>query len=1052
VLPNATLSIFNASAGTGKTFTLTKEYLALCLCDENKFRYREILALTFTNRASAEMRTRIIQSLKHIAEGQKSPISELLATELRTDSNTLAQRAYKVLSAIIHDLSSVSISTIDKFTYRLLRSFSFELGINTNARLRMDTAMIARQTVDNLMNTAAEREEEQLRKYLQEFVRDQMRNDYSWNILGRLEDIVRNLHHENDLEAVNVLKNYSLEELSTARKALNKQIKELREKINNSCLPFIHAFKSKTTPDSAISYVNDYYNFCNKAKHTPTLPGKRIISNRENSFLKKGSEDIYGADMEPATQAFDRMMSTLPGDIATYNLLDEIKKSFDSIALIGVLQKAYENIRENENFVNIGEFQPLIHELTGSDEPDFIFERLGDKYKYFFIDEFQDTSTLQWKNLKTLALHAMANNGSTMLVGDPKQSIYRWRGSNPEMFIDLIDDKDPDRFSVLTDGRIVPRYDFKKNHLPVNYRSGKSIVRFVHDLFHRPQHEGANTAADIAYREINRESSKDYEGYVQIELIGKKAFEDKEAADEHLEKRCIELISQTLNGGFDLSDIAILVRKNEEGQRVAEWIEKARQNNTDKQLRVISHESFILDEQPSIRLVIAAMAHLLYPGVKTHRYNMLQELYQLGKLPWNSNEIHLRLKELIAANTDDYAGYLQIHFPEYKPRSLHSLPVTEKCIRLMQMFDMRYGEDVFLQSFIEQVRSVTNENPMDELEFLNWWDDPGRDSMSIEIPDKLNAINIISIHKSKGLEWPVVIMPFVNWTYDNRNDYLWYRKRENEHIPLEHVRVKPKNHKDDQPFPETYNTEVSSLREAQEFDNLNLLYVSFTRAAQRLHVITQAPTRKENNTCSFLARRLFPDFNDDEVNVFETGEKAPKVHDGKVRSDSEERHIQHISTGSAAPTLRVGRKHSPGINEIAAIARGNLIHEVLQRIELNPEKRGEIMQQMLREKRIARESCDDIALAVENVLQQDICKKIFAEHEELLSEQTILLPGGEVLRPDLVALMPNRSVIIIDYKSGDPRNEHRTQIDAYIKAFKEMGYAKVEGELVYIRY
>ncbi|MCC5917009.1 MAG: UvrD-helicase domain-containing protein [Cryomorphaceae bacterium] len=1047
VLQPASLSIFNASAGTGKTFTLTRAYLSLCLGENLPFRYREILALTFTNKAAAEMRTRMLSNLREIALGKPTEIGALIASDLNIDQAQLSKRADEVLRNIIHDLSSVSISTIDKFTYRLLRSFSFELGINPTARLRMDSGLIARQTVENLMVIAAEDGQDLLKTYLKNFVRDQMETGYSWNIFTQLEEIVANLHHENDREAVNAFTEKSLIDLTEIRKDLRKKISEKQIQLNTLIDLFESAFTHKTVPDDAISFVNEFYKFLSKFKEYPCLPSKSIAKNRDNFFLKKPQINKYAAEMEPVGQAYDQMMEVLPGLLSEFNLLVEVRKHFDKIALLGALKSAYDDLSSEEKFLNIGEFQGLVNKLTGSDTPDFIFERLGDRYGYFFIDEFQDTSILQWQNLKTLALSAMANNGSAMLVGDPKQSIYRWRGSNPEMFIDLISDKDPDRFSVLPSGQTIARYDLIKNNLPVNYRSGKSIVSFVHEMFIRQVNEETPSATDIAYSQVTDQSHHNFEGWVEVEVVGNKSHPDGDSFDDLQRERCIEWITEALESGFALSDIAIITRKNNEGKKVAEWIEDARQKGHPG-LRVISNESFILDEQPEIRALIFALGHISFPHVKIHRFEWIKALIESGEIRWDETERHERIFSLCTDTNAYFTTQMQEIFPRYKPAELRSLPITEKCIRLMQMMNMAYGENVFLQALVEKIRSLTEESPLDVPEFLQWWNDPKRDNITIEIPQNLDAITIITIHKAKGLEWPVVIMPFTHWSYFNNFDTFWHTDIKDTELTHSHLPVK--DPKEEKPFPDSYNRAVADIREKQIFDNINLLYVGCTRAAQRLHILCINRSKRTESAYNFFKNKLFPEMDEGEVKVYTKGAKTEKVQEKPKGENVHERYIRHLDVGENRPILRVGRKHSPGINETPAIIWGNYIHDVLQNCALQANRVDEVLEDMLREKQITREISEVLKVQVSGILQREICQTIAQKAEKLLSEQSILHPDGNILRPDLVAIFADKSVIVLDYKTGSPHPAHEEQIDRYVNSFLCMGYTDVTGQILYV--
>ncbi|MCH8547067.1 MAG: UvrD-helicase domain-containing protein [Cryomorphaceae bacterium] len=1036
MLPNASLTIFNASAGTGKTYTLTREFISLCLADDNPYAYRNILALTFTNKAAAEMRERILSKLRALAEGCEEDMAPGLLTTLKIDENTLQERASKVITAIIHDLASLSISTIDRFTYRLLRTFSFELNINNSARLRMDADTIAKQTVDALLEDAGENDDTMLQNYLSSFVRNQIRNDKSWNIVTQLEDIVKKLHHENDREAVNALREHDLNDFNNTRKSIAEKRKKLESEIKAAGKTAEALLDQIEHLHGDISHFNDLPSFFKKINDRRfELPGSRLRKNRESIFLKKSAADRAG-EMEEFAHAFDQAVTVMETHLPDYNLLREIEKHFDAVALLGTLHHAYKRIQKEENFINIGEFQSMINQLTDSDTPDYIFERLGDRYTWFFIDEFQDTSNLQWNNLKTLAQHAMANNGGSMLVGDPKQSIYRWRGSNPELFLNIINDKDPDRFSHLSGGQTVDRYGLNKKTLDINFRSGQAIVQFVHDLF---IHKGeANTHAESAYSEVTKKANKDFIGWVNLEFYpNTEAFEDVE------ETRLISMITDALSDGYALSDITILVRNTKDSKRVAEWISAAKQSGY-PQLNVISNESFILDNQPHIKLIIALLSYLLYPFQKGSRFDILHALAELNIL--QSDDIHPVLEAKINLDQDNFEAELRLMFPLLNMEMLRPLPLVDKCMRIMQMTGLKLAEDVYLQAFIEAVRARVQESPLDEHEFLRWWNDSRRDSIGIEIPENLNAITVTTIHKAKGLEWPVVIIPFANWQYQPRTPQMWLK---NNHIDLNYAQVDIKKIDDKKPMPSNYVSAVESYEEEQRFDNLNLLYVAFTRAAQRLLVMSKKPRNNSNTIHEFLCEKLNIAKLEDMVAVTR-GEQSARIDDKGKPNTFTERYIQHSNADGIAPVLQVGRKYSPGINDLPAIARGNTIHDALQLIALDRKKIIPVVEEMIRSQRIKANEREDIEQAIEAIVKHPLCVYIRENASEVHTEQTILLPGGEILRPDLIATTTDGQTFVIDYKTGDPMPKHQQQLQRYIDVLQQMGRKNVQGELIYV--
>lgn len=1052
MLQPASLTVFNASAGTGKTFTLTRAYLNICLSSDNAFAYRSILALTFTKKAAAEMRNRILQMLQEISEGEGNDMAKLLCEDVKCSPQTLQVRAQKALSAMIHDLAAVSISTIDKFTYRLARSFSFELGINTSARLRMDQKIMAQQTVDNLFLKAGEEEKNELKKYIQELVRSQIYEDKSWNISGNLQEVVHDLQKEEEREVYQSLREIPLSKFIETRKEITAILKEISEKSAELAHQVIRERANCGVPEDAFSFLKNFNSFHEKiaAKQELRLPTNQLIKLRESYFLKTKPAEKYAESMSGVAETFDKLSTYLHEESPRYQLLKMAASYMDSVALTGALIDAYNDLKEEEQFVHLGEFKEKIHELTQSDTADFIFERLGDRYQYFFIDEFQDTSEIQWKNLKPLALHAMANNGSTMLVGDPKQSIYRWRGSNPQMFLDLIKDKDPDRFSVLPDQTIVQRYRFYLETLAVNYRSGSAIVDFVRQTFLRKAEGETESPADIAYQDVTKESAKNFPGYVQMQYAPINEEEDDDDADEAIRTYTLNIINE-IRKDYQQSHIAILIRTKKEGQKIAQWIaEEQTTNNSD--LRVISNESFIVEQHPPVKVIAAAIQ--LLPALKDEqkRLNFIFEVFECGLLHWQKNEIHEKLSHWIKQDNQQFNATLKSHFPQWNPDELEYLPLPETAIRLANQLHLKIHDDVFLQAFINHLREIQQDNPMDEEAFGKYWNDNNRENIHVEAPSSIDAMTILTIHKAKGLEWPVVIMPFANWKYEARNNSTtWMPNTTEKNIDISHFKVRLKKVEDQnerEVLPQ-YKEVSDKHYEAVEFDNLNLLYVAFTRASHRLYINLRAKQKVEKfSTYAYLQQKYFPEANT--TDILEWGEKHPVPKISKEANQKTERAIGSLTNTNSGLKLQVGRRYSPGVNDLPSIARGNSIHEILQYAQLNIDELESTWHKLLAAKRVKPEDKEDLFAAAKKILQNPVIQKIRSEAREILSEQSILLPGGEVLRPDALIFTQDSKIYVIDYKSGAPKNQHTSQLSAYINAIKQIYPNEIKGYLIYV--
>ncbi|UYW00860.1 UvrD-helicase domain-containing protein [Flavobacterium agricola] len=1039
--------IYDASAGSGKTFTLTKEYLKILLAAPTVDAYKKILAITFTNKAVNEMKSRIVSNLIAFGEEEISPDSadmlKAIGSELGLDNDTIKQKSRAIIKNIIHNYASFDISTIDKFTHRLIRTFAIDLELPATFEVSLDKSSLIKEAVDRIIAKAGSTNEKQLTHLLLDFALTKVNESGSWDFTRELVSIGNLIGDENHDKELEAIQNISLDNFIEIRKEVIENRNVIHESVCNlaqQLLSFIsnqpygvEAFSRKTIPNHLNKIIEGDF--------TKALEYDNI------AVLEKRINKKYIDAVNPDLQTIWQQLETIKNWTGRYLLFDNVVKNITPLSLINTISNEVKQIQKEQNMLLISEFNKLIYNEVQQQPAPFIYERLGDKYNHFFIDEFQDTSEMQWKNLVPLLTNALAGNevetdlGSVMLVGDAKQSIYRWRGGNPEQFIELSkpDAKDEGFESAKKQVTI----------LETNYRSYDAVVTFNNDFFKFLGSKLNNPDYNKMY-EVNsfQKTNNKPGGYVSLQFIPDvKDVDDEVTSDDLYLQKTEVIIRNCLVQGFNYKDIALLTRRRDKGVLLANYLTK-------NGIPIISSETLLLANADDVNFIISLL-HLLRNFNDTEaKFDALFYLKN-NYLPENPTHDFI-VKGLKTETETEFENFLtttinrSFNFANHKKQDLYQV-----CENIIALFLPAKSATAYVQYFLDVVlEQETKQLGLDE--FLTFWHNK-KEVLSIPSPENMNAVTIMTVHKSKGLEFPVVIFPFVNdRIIRTSGDTLWVDLPSTENIPLNKALISKKGEV------VHYSDAIANLFEITNekitLDTINVLYVALTRAREQLYVISEKKNVKldakiiESNSVAAYFLEYLRDIARDVVNdeVFDFGTKQ-KVSKTEVVQNTNQV-IEAVTPGNKpSDAIKLANKEAllwhSGKDE--AIDYGNLVHELMASV-LHPDQVDFVAEQALRQGKLDYKDFDKIKYLLKNIVNDSKIAAHFNPEALVLNERSIVNANFKTIKPDRVTLVDNKATLL-DYKTGAKEESHINQVLEYEKALLNMGYEVVKKTLCYIR-
>ncbi|MFD1601321.1 UvrD-helicase domain-containing protein [Flavobacterium artemisiae] len=1043
-MQSPSFSIYDASAGSGKTYTLVKEYLKIILSSPKNDAYRNILAITFTNKAVHEMKSRIVGNLSEFAKDEPSDkaveLMEDLARETGLSIIKIKTKSQQIIKHLIHNYAAFDISTIDKFTHKVIRAFAHDLNLPMSFEVTLDTENLLVEAVDAIIAQAGE--DETLTKLLIDFTMEKTDDDKSWDVSREILETGRLVLNENNRNEILHFQEKSIEEFVQIKSKMLALCKELEK-------------ENETAATEALSLI-DKNGIDLKSFSRGTFPN-HLESIRDGRFNPKNKTFHEFDDIAINKTAKDRalieniipeLLQILEGVYKKFEKRDFYKaflKNITPLSLLNTVSNELAKIQEEQNVLSISEFNAIIYREIQNQPAPFIYERLGEKYRHFFIDEFQDTSEMQWQNLIPLidnslsGLDDFGNKGTLMIVGDPKQSIYRWRGGKAEQFIELSKDNNP--FNN-------PEKELK--HLNTNYRSYSQVIEFNNAFFKLISSEFENEDYKDLYENHSFQNINSKKGgYVNISFLPIMEKTDAVEEEDTIEKSDLYLlavlncIQKVRRDGFEYKDIVILTRKRGQGVLVANYL--AEQN-----IPLLSSETLMIQNAVEVRLIIFLLRYLNNNSDLDAKANFL---YFLS----SRKEIEMPVHDFIATGMGykfeaDFENWLLTFDVSFSFEDVRKKSLYEAVENIISKFIFQTEGNAYVQFFMDIVLERDIRNQAGIADFLSFWD-KNSEKFSIPSPEGNNAVRIMTIHKSKGLEFPVVIMPFAEEDYSRKpKDKLWLDAEE-ESLGVPKVLID--NNSAVENFGESASAVFNLKKQEELLDNINVLYVALTRAEEQLYVISQSLKEKKegdypHNMASFFIKYLIHEgVYDSEKLEYEFGSSARL---SMLSKQSEVvKVIPTVHEILDPKNIKIAQRESLmwGTHQQEAISYGNIVHEILAFIKDKTDVDLAITK-ALENGLIVAEQAEKVSATLNEIVNHPEISDCYNGKYTILNEQTIVQKEGRILKPDRLVLDKNGEAFLLDYKTGAVNAKYAQQIQEYQDAIEDLGYKVLKKALVYI--
>ena len=1079
------LTVYKASAGSGKTFTLASEYITLVV--KNPQDYKKILAVTFTNKATQEMKTRILSQLYGIAH--KLPDSQAYYEQVLQKTGfpelTIRENAAEALSLLTHHYNEFRVQTIDAFFQSVLRNLARELNLTANLRIDLNDEQVEAQAVDELINSLEEGEE--VLTWIRDYIDKNIEDDKGWNVIGQIKDFGKNIfkdfYKEHKAELDNRFREESffddfITDLRKIRKESPKKVKEqagkLLQKISDAGVDIGYFVKG------LCGYITKQF------ENEPTDDGPsanvlKCLDSPDNWLLKKcpaGEKERISALISESWYDDLLLLEQYRKECwKEYQSSNLTLKHLSQLRLLHAISEAVDEINKDTNRFMLSNTQSLLSTLMKDTDTPFVFEKMGAYLKHIMIDEFQDTSTIQWTNFRKLLDNCMAQIEShNLIVGDVKQSIYRWRQGDWKLLNNI-------------------EYDFSEEQIKIepletNYRSEENIIRFNNAFFTQAviqtvkelESDDIKGASQLieAYKEIEQKPRKDDgKGSVHIKLFPY----DKKAVSEYYENVLNELVSnirELLSRGYKQKDIAILVRSKGVIQDIADKF----QGEFGTDVSIVSDEAFQLDASLAVNVIIAALRLLTHPDDKLTE-GKLVKLYQQQVIQTDRNNNALfvdegerELKSFLPSGYIDKFDFLL---------RLSLVDLVDEIYSLFNLGSLE-GQSAYVCTFYDTLNEYLRDHPADIDDFIEEWED-SLSSNTIQ-SDEVDGIRLITIHKSKGLEYDNVLIPFCDWGLEKTVGNTIWCPGDNKEKPYGELPLIPIDFSKKM-IGTVFEDDYKEEHLQNTVDNMNLLYVAFTRAGKNLFITGKKAskstfTKLQNGNTATDRSQIIQLVIDNLANelpgatVDDAGDKEAISFDFGTLLDCEQRVDKEKSTEN--PFELTPKTHKLKIETFphpVSFRQSNKSHDFINGEDIDPSdanryiKVGNILHQLFstilteadiepRLKELEQEgviyndevTSRELQNKIVNALMNEKVKDWFSSRWKLFNECTILdydKESGDIHehRPDRV-MTDGKEIIVVDFKFGKPREEYHEQVQRYMTLLMRMGYEKVSGYIWYV--
>ncbi len=1041
--------IYRSSAGSGKTRVLAREYIQLALRRPDYFKH--ILAMTFTNKSTQEMKDRILKYLHDFTKGESTDLANEIIGNLHEEGLTVTQeqireRSQAVLRTLLHRYAEFSVSTIDAFFQRIIRAFTRDTRLMGNFRLEVDDDLVMEEVVDLLMNKLSA--DDELRGWILDYCIEKLEQSQPWDIRKSLISFAGLLKFESfksiEDEVLEVTKDKTFfrhfkQELNKTRYSFENIVFERAKDLSREIAD--HNLSDEDFAEKSKG-VSVYIRALTAEVKKPSKTVLEIIGDPEKWAQKKSNSKALIASL--ARQRWQPKLSSLVNYIndhwQLYQSVIVVSKNLYSFGLLADLVQEQQKYLVDQNLMLLSDSSKFLNKLINNQDTSFLYEKVGSFYRHYLIDEFQDTSGMQWKNLLPLVQNGIAQNYKSLIVGDIKQSIYRWRGGDLSILQNQINN---DVSPLLT----------QAHHLNTNYRSEGNIVLFNNLLFQTAAKLVSMQAdTDFPTEAYNQLAQKTHRtnagGYVNIEFLP----DDTEEKFKEISLRKLPtLVEELQRAGVAMRDIAFLVRDHKDGKRIATRFIEYRSNEAKDgfNYEVVSNESLLLFRASSVVVIINALTVLHSPTDNIARAQLAYEYQKLWHTPsftdWNNlftSIKHAGFAQWVPADFVQQQSYLA---------SLSLFEMVENIIHIFHLGQLK-DEIIYIQTFQDYIQEFSNREQRDLGAFLEWWEE-NREKKSIQVPSGVDAAQIITIHKSKGLQFQYVVLPFLSWELEQKGTVaptLWVRSNQPPFKNAGNIPVKYTRDLCDSFFEPYYHDE----RERNFLDNLNLLYVAFTRAEAGLIAYASDPKKKQNNTVGDLVWNAI--HADHDLLAMWNANSKRLVLGNVAAAPSIKRtertvSLQHYTVTQWRQRLalrQTGAEYFQVTDKRKKINYGIMLHSMLANVQYD-----DGWKQLLQRHKLAGTLADDEAAELDDMLdwlmREPLLQFSFGRDAIHKTETSIFTGTGTEKRIDRVSVQ-GQTACVLDYKTGQHKSDDEEQVKEYCNLMVKMGYTTTTGLLVYL--
>ena len=1080
------LQIYKASAGSGKTYLLTENYLKLAF--EYPDNFSKILAVTFTNKAAEEMKTRIIEELNNIINlKNKANHFESVKKHLNYKNNdALVKRAIQIRDNVLHNYSMFNVSTIDSFVQKVIRAFSYEMNLSSGYDIELDTQKVIDDLTDKLYNSISENKN--LQNWLIKFAKHKINDGKNWDFRKEIKELAKEIFKEKFQNLFN----------------LEKDAEEERKKM----IKFLSVLNSiKTDFEKKMNKLKeDVFEILNTAEINNEKLGQKFTT-ITNQFLKKIPDRKYdditktfissldGIDKWHAKTSSVEIITTISsvyeslhskvleyfelfnnGSEKYYSAIYVIQ-SFHSFGILNDIAALLPEYRNENNILLISDTTLLLKKIIGDNDAPFIYEKIGNRFKSILIDEFQDTSNFQWTNFKPLIVNSLSQANYNLIVGDIKQSIYRWRGGDWKLLLNGA--KNEIGPSLVEDMTLETNWRSKKNIVDFNNVIFQFLPRILQNQYNLEidkikntetlqalEKEGYKSIIIDAYKKNCQKVPENKEGG-KVKIV----FSDDKNSDENENSEIAELINNLILNNNKPSDIGIIIRTNKEAKDTVNLLLDYQTKNAGAiKYQIISSESLYISNSSIVKLLVSAMKFI---NNKIDTVNIAQLVFEYQNIKVNS-EINFN-KIFLSVKDETYTDLLPDMFLE-DIKALSKKSAYELTEELIRIFDLKFQKEDFtyLRAFQNEVSDFIKSKNGDLSEFLRWWDEKGI-TKSIQIPEEVDALQIMTIHKSKGLAFNILIMPFVNWNLEpspQNSPLLWTNSKVKPFNEFSFLPVKYSNKLLNTIFRKDYFDE----KLYSNIDALNMLYVAFTRAKNELYIFSKYKTNvkgaiknvgqllyevintntaEHNADCGDL-QDLKPYYN-----INDTTFLLDREHEKSLEIIKEEKNDNSLNfeDGMEYPNNKWFGKVQIRYNSedffiesIEAIEEkvnyGTLMHRIFSEIKTEKDILPSL-QKMYFDGFITKEEQKELEIKIIEVVNRKTVKKWFSGKYEVKNEEALITVKGDIRIPDRV-IIGKEDVIVIDFKFGKVKEKYKEQILEYKQLIHEVYKLPTKAYLFYV--